>query len=296
MILTLTDQLDTIDFECVGNGDTSLRTLAKDRLNVYQDEILSSKDYKFTEAFYSFPSVAEQENYDFPINHKKIITIVPTIDSRPYQPLIEIADPDKWEFLKANFASTTASYPTYFHVKNKQIYVFPKPASADITFGVQYTKRAKPMNFEDYITGTIAVTNGSKSVIGTGTSWAANAEGGMKLKIGNYWYDVASITSNTALVLVQSYQGSSASGQTYLLGDTSLIHEDFQGILWNRFCYEFYRRNNPDRAKDYFAEMQRLKNDMDSFVLSERVSRVIDLDTRPFTDPNRFPHDLQFLS
>jgi hypothetical protein len=280
MILTLTDQLDTIDFECVSNGDTSLRTLAKDRLNIYQDEILSSKDYKFTEGFYSFTSVADQQNYDFAINHKKVKTVVPTISSTRYPALVEITDPNEWEYLNANYTATS-NFPTHFHVLNRQIYIFPKPSSADISFSVVYTKRAKPMNYEDYLTGSIAVTNGSKSVIGTGTSWLANAEAGAKLKIGNNWYDVAGITTNTALTLVQSFQGSSASGLSYILGDTSLIHEDFQSILWNRFCYEFYRRNNPDRAKDFFAEMARLKTDMDSYVSAVNTSRVIELDSRP---------------
>jgi hypothetical protein len=69
----------------------------------------------------------------------------------------------------------------------------------------------------DYSTGTVAVTNGSKTVTGTGTLWLANVDAGMLVRVaatGRY-YRVASVTSDTVLVLAEFYEGSTATGQTY---------------------------------------------------------------------------------
>lgn len=57
----------------------------------------------------------------------------------------------------------------------------------------------------NYTTGTVTTTYGSKSITGSGTSWSANIVPGMFLIDNNSQYvgTVASVTSNTALVLEQ---------------------------------------------------------------------------------------------
>jgi len=59
-----------------------------------------------------------------------------------------------------------------------------------------------------YRTGTVAVTNGSKTVTGVGTLWttAVNAGDAFALVDANLnptgaWYEVESVTNNTTLVL-----------------------------------------------------------------------------------------------
>ena len=73
-----------------------------------------------------------------------------------------------------------------------------------------------------YRTGTVAVTNGSKTVTGVGTLWttAVNAGDAFALVDANLnptgaWYEVESVTNNTTLVLKQSYAGSTGSNKQY---------------------------------------------------------------------------------
>ncbi len=73
-----------------------------------------------------------------------------------------------------------------------------------------------------YRTGTVAVTNGSKTVTGVGTLWttAVNAGDAFALVDANLnptgaWYEVESVTDNTTLVLKQSYAGSTGSNKQY---------------------------------------------------------------------------------
>lgn len=73
-----------------------------------------------------------------------------------------------------------------------------------------------------YRIGTVAVTNGSKTVTGVGTLFttAVNAGDAFALVDANLnptgaWYEVESVTNNTTLVLKQSYAGSTGSNNQY---------------------------------------------------------------------------------
>ena len=81
-----------------------------------------------------------------------------------------------------------------------------------------YRSRGTLTTIDDYTTGTVAVTNGSKTVTGTSTVFTA-AMGGRKFRVGseNAWYDIDTRDSNTQLTLQQDYQGTTASGSTYTI-------------------------------------------------------------------------------
>lgn len=69
----------------------------------------------------------------------------------------------------------------------------------------------------DYSTGTVTVTNGSKTVTGAGTSWSANADAGMLLRVAGAgpYLPVASVDSNTQVTLLDPYPGTTAAGAAY---------------------------------------------------------------------------------
>ena len=73
-----------------------------------------------------------------------------------------------------------------------------------------------------YRTGTVAVTNGSKTVTGVGTLFttAVNAGDAFALVDANLnptgaWYEVEAVVSNTELTLKQSYAGTTRSNNQY---------------------------------------------------------------------------------
>lgn len=70
----------------------------------------------------------------------------------------------------------------------------------------------------DYESGTIALTNGSTAVTGTGTAWvAAGLSGGDVLYRGGYALPIASVNSNTSITLKQAWPGTTASGLAYMI-------------------------------------------------------------------------------
>jgi hypothetical protein len=74
-----------------------------------------------------------------------------------------------------------------------------------------------------YATGTVSVTAGSTSVTGAGTSWLANADGGMILATGSQGAVVKSVTTDTALTLADPWPGSTAAGAAYSLENTLYV-------------------------------------------------------------------------
>jgi len=69
-----------------------------------------------------------------------------------------------------------------------------------------------------YRAGTVAVTNGSTTVTGTGTAFVGNVEAGESF-VGpdGRPYEIESVNSATQLTLGQTYQSANASGQAYAI-------------------------------------------------------------------------------
>lgn len=66
-----------------------------------------------------------------------------------------------------------------------------------------------------YREGLITLTNGSKTVTGTGTAWLDNVIASSGLKTPTGTEEIESVTSNTALQLVMPYTGPTVSGVAY---------------------------------------------------------------------------------
>lgn len=66
-----------------------------------------------------------------------------------------------------------------------------------------------------YSTGTVAVTNGSANVTGTGTLWTTNLRANDLFTHLGVIYRISSITDDTHLVLARNFTGTTASGQAY---------------------------------------------------------------------------------
>ena len=67
--------------------------------------------------------------------------------------------------------------------------------------------------------GTIAVTNGSTAVVGTGTTFTNYLVAGEQITIAGVGYTIQSVTDNTHLVLTLNYAGTTASGLAYSAPD-----------------------------------------------------------------------------
>ena len=84
-------------------------------------------------------------------------------------------------------------------------------ASTGLTGGdeVRVAKSPDPTN----LTGTLSFTNGSTAVTGSGTAFTTELAIGDFIKGGDgYWWEVVTITSDTAATLYKKYSGTTESG------------------------------------------------------------------------------------
>ena len=83
-----------------------------------------------------------------------------------------------------------------------------------------------------YETGTVAVTNGSTTVTGSGTNFSVGAQIGEGfLAPDDKLYEIASITSATVIVLADSYLGGTQTGQTYKIVPTQSLVADLAAAV-----------------------------------------------------------------
>lgn len=117
-----------------------------------------------------------------------------------------------------------------------------------------------------YSTGTIAVTNGSKVVTGTGTSWFGGLQSGWGL-VGpdGRAYEIDTVNAATSITLKSNYQGSTAGGQAYaafptmslandLVDRLNTLIADFQGVADEAGAGKFGSGNTSAPGMTFLAD------------------------------------------
>lgn len=219
----------------------------------------------FNEATYTVPggTVESQAAYTLPFNNKQVINTTVLIGNVLWQPR-EVSTRKQYDAL--NVIPFVKNYPQYYYIYNDQLLIWPTPAENGDTITINYKRRIRNLQLPDYTTGTAQVTNGSTAVVGSGTAWTTNMAG-MWLNIplttsnttsgDNEWYQIASVTNATNLVLMNQYQGASITSTSggYIIGDVPILPEDFQHLPLYRACYVYYTavNANPEKAKYFQA-------------------------------------------
>lgn len=226
-------------------------------------EAVGTTIYTSTIAAASAASIGGVQFYPFPPNYSKLKDITITVGVLQW-PMDEIRTREEWD--KLNVFPYYASIPSKFFIypggdKGGQIGIWPIPSTTGNIIKYNYKFRVPDLSLVDYNTdplnnpvtisgaGTVTVTNGSTAVTGSSTTFTVtnNQQNESRwLRIpqsaggDNQWYQIQNVSSTTALTLYQPYQGNTASGATYTIGQMPLIAEDFQDMLvWKALVYYF---------------------------------------------------------
>jgi hypothetical protein len=240
---TLRNQFGTL----TNNTSTTNLTLGDQLIN---DSLryLTTK-YFFNERTQVVPggTVAGTQFYDLPYNIKTLINVYISVGDIRYQ-LTEAPTRSFWDSM--NFVPYTSDIPQYYFIYNKQIGVFPTPASSANPITINYKMRLRDLSQADYTVGTVTLTNGSSTVTGSGTTFVPDMAGRWIYATpptgdGN-WYEIETYNSATSLTLVNQYQGTTAAGITTLIGEMPILAEDYQDLPVYRACSVYFTTRVPD--------------------------------------------------
>lgn len=237
------------------NTDASNSTLGLKLINDALRHLVGV--FFFNEATYTVPggTVASQAGYTLPFNNKQVINTTVLIGSVLWQPT-EVATRKQYDAL--NVIAFNNNFPQYYYIYNNQLLLWPAPGENSDVITINYKRRIRDLSAVDYTTGTVSVTTATTTVTGSGTSWTTNMAGrwlNIPLTASNTtsgddeWYQIASVTNATTLVLNNPYQGGTVTGGTHTVGEVPILPEDYQDLPLYRALYVYFSTINPNAEK-----------------------------------------------
>jgi len=243
-----------------GDTATATLTLGDQLINDWHRKLI--KKFRLDEITDSTKStVASTQFYNLPFNCQKLFSVYITIGTAKYYP-VEAQDRASWDKLNQT-TSDTGDGPTVFYIENKRIGFYPIPLTAGYVITFVFKKRIKDLSIADYTTGSIVTaTNGSASIVGTGTTFTA-AMAGRWLRITDSdtankgdgeWYEILSVESATALTLRNTYQGISISTgtATFAIGQMPDLPEDYHDLPVYKATQIYFESIHPETERASF--------------------------------------------
>ena len=270
-------------------------------MNECRRQILSSRRWRFLEKSKTLSTVASQQAYDLPSDLAWLAGLTVTISTSVYRP-IEIHSREEWD--RINLSSSSSDIPEYFFIFNKQLLLYPTPAtSISNAISFIYGRKQKDLSIADYSTGTIvSIANGASAVVGSGTSWTAKmanrwirfTDSDTANTGDGEWYEIASVESATALTLDCLYGGISiaAGSAAYTLAQLPLLPEAYQMLPLYKALVHYFSSMKPDTTKSklYNDMYVNLFSEMEASEAGKSDSVVLNPGReRSFTNPNNFP-------
>lgn len=206
-------------------------------------------------------STVGAQAYTIPANISKIKDVTIYVGQLQFVPTPILTDVD-WRRL--NFLPYASDIPNYFYVFGNTINIFPIPSTTGNTITYSYKRNVSDMTYDDYTTGTVAVTAGSTAVVGTTTSWTSAFPTGVDLTFANIfinltpnkgdgqYYQVANFTDDTHLTLVEPIVNAPVtSGASYTIGQYPLLQGDFHDMIVHGALKIYFSsiKKEPDQYK-----------------------------------------------
>lgn len=235
-------------------GQTNTNVLADFDLNLgsrYQMVLARMKDY-MTQTTVSKTTVASQQYYNYPAGIVNIESVVVTIGSVRY-PTTVVNSQYQWDWLNSLQVQPTA-IPQFIFPRKLDFGIYPIPQDAyTMTFNYHY--RDRNLSVEDYTDGTVAVTNNSTLVTGTGVTFTEAMEGRW-LEITStsntgqgYFYLITDVPTSSTLTISPSYEGATGSTLTYRIGECPAFPDEGHIILVDGVTADFYQGVRADIEK-----------------------------------------------
>jgi hypothetical protein len=179
-------------------------------------------------------TVADQIYYGYPpgLNVPESITI--TIGDVNY-PMTPIYSQQDWNKLQ-QISVQADTIPKYYFLRQRDFGVYPTPQDAyTLTLVGNYVPTN--MTVDDYVTGTVAITQNAQALTGTDTVWTASMLGRWFTPTDSNgvsngsWYPISTFTNTTSMTIQGYYEETALSGSTYLIGESPELPEELHELI-----------------------------------------------------------------
>lgn len=212
-------------------------------------------------------SVGAQQFYRLPPNYSKLKSVTITVGVLQWT-LTEVLTRQEWD--KLNVFPYYSDIPVNYFIypggdKGAQIGIWPIPSTTGNTITFNYKYRIPDLSLADVAsTSTLGVTTGTTTVSNSAADWVPTTNGQLEsrwLQIAqpkgdNLWYQIANISSSSALTLYQPYQGITVVTGTGTVGQMPILMEDFHDMLVYKALVFYFSSivDNPKKAAEFQAQ------------------------------------------
>jgi hypothetical protein len=111
----------------------------------------------------------------------------------------------------------------------------------------------------------------------------------------NKWYQIASVTSSTVLVLENPYTGTTVAGANFTIGEMPILAEDYQDLALYRALWIYFTSIVPDKARGLmYEDLYNKGYAMLETEYGQKVTSPVLTDTSaPVYNPNLFVSSIQ---
>jgi hypothetical protein len=246
--------------------------------------------WKFLEKSATLDTVASQSDYQFPYDYGKLISLK-TKEGDYWDVLTQVKSKDDWAVLTS--VEYESDYITHYYTRNRTFSLFPTPSTSGNDIQITYRRTSNEIGTADYTTGTVTLTNGSTTVTGAGTTFTASMVG-RYLKSGDgFWYRIAGFTSTTVLTLEDEYEGTTGAGQTYVIGDMSVLPEDHDDLPVYYAVAQYWLQNKDENRYQQYWQLytEKLAQLQADYVNTTFAMTGAELDELQI-DPNDYPQNI----
>ena len=265
---------------------------------------LTGKFY-FNERSYTTPTVAQQQFYQLPPQVKRLIDVTVTIGS-----VVWLTKPcpnrEYWDSL--NVITFYQDFPSFHFVYNgNQVGIWPIPATNGNLITMNYQIRTTDLSQSDVTqttaSTTVSITTNTTTVTAAGAAftnwmvgnWIQIPPSATSSTCGdNKWYQIASVTSSTVLVLQNPYTGGTVTGANFTIGEMPILAEDYQDLALYRALWVYFTSIVPDanRSKLY-QDLYNKGYEMLETEYGQKVTSPVLTDTdAPVWNPNLFARSI----
>jgi len=296
-MITFDDAIKICQDEAKDYTDDTLDIIKKD-LNFGYKEVFARVGRSIIERTRTAQTVGNQQFYQCPKDFLFPNTVTVTVGTIKY-PVVEESSQLNWN--KLNVFPQVINIPQRYFIRKgfgntNEIGFWPTPSSSDNTITLVYEASDKDLTTLAYTTGTVSMTNGSATALGTGTTWT-NAMKGRFFCVtppngDGLWYRVQSVDSPTQITLDQYYQGDTSAGYAYSISEAFQLPDEMQ-IIPTFFFLEHYfsiKGNDQKQLKNNQLFVSGIKMGQDLYA-NKGKSLVMNRDyySRPYSIPAHFP-------